>query len=89
MKGNTSKSGNFKKQVKRLPLEEKYQIKNRSNVLAIFMACLIILIMIIWIITGFGLGISYFLLKNGHYVWASLIILLDILLIRSYIKSAQ
>jgi hypothetical protein len=89
MKGNTSKSDRSKKQVNPALTFEKYQIKNRSNVFAIIMATIIIMIIICWILSGFGLGVAYYLLQKKHYVWASIIILIDVLIVRSYIKTKK
>ena len=87
MKGNTLKPNRSKKQVKRIPPYEKYQLKNRANVFAILMATIFILIAVCWILTVFGLGLSCYLFKNDHPVWASLIIIIDVIIVRSYIKT--
>lgn len=86
MKDNTSKKGNSKKQANKAPEYEKYRLKNRSNILVIILACIAILIAVLWIITGFGLGISYYLFKTNHYSWGILIIVFDIIILRSYLK---
>ena len=87
MKDNTLKSDRSRKQVKRLPTFEKYQLKNKSNALAVIMASLLVLVMLSWVLTGFGLVVSYYLFKYDHPVWASTIIIIDLLLVRNFIKT--
>ena len=87
MKDNISKSNRSKKQANKVPKYERYQLKTRSNVFAILMATFFILITIIWILTLFGLGLSYYLFQTGHFVWATVIIIFDLVLVRSYIKT--
>ena len=85
MKDNTSKKGSFKKLAKSAAVYEKYKLKNKSNILVIIMASIAVLIAGLWIITGFGLALSYYLFKINHYIWASLIIVFDIIILRSYL----